>query len=345
MRLLPVPARFSLLPWRTRLAGAWARVPGLLLCGVIALAAAFIHHRWGGPPVLYALLLGMAFHEFSTAERQRPGVDFAAQGLLRLGIGLLGARIGADQVGALGGWSLALVALALGSTLIVVASLVRLAGQPWRVGWIAGGATAICGASAALAIAAIWPRDRDTESRTIAVVVCATALSTASMIGYPVVCGALALPPLVSALFLGGSIHDVAQVAVAGYALGPVTGDLAMVVKLTRVALLTAVVLLIASFSRSQGPRLHVPWFLVVFGVLMCLQSLHALPAPAGRALGELSQACLVTAAAALGMRTTLQLLRQAGWRIGAPMLLGSLWLAAITLGGGWWLHAGGPRP
>lgn len=321
-----------------------ALAPGLMLCAVIALAAAFIHLRWGGPPVLLALLVGMAFHEFSAADRQRPGVDFAAQGLLRLGIGLLGARITTEQVGALGGGVIGFIVLGVGSTMVVVAGLVRLAGHRWRVGLIAAGATAICGASAALAIAAIWPREHDTDARTVAIVVCATALSTVSMIGYPLLCSALALPPLVSGVFLGGSIHDVAQVAVAGYALGPTTGDMAVVVKLTRVALLTLVVVAIASVSRTQGPRWRLPWFLVLFGVLMCLQSVHALPQAAGQALGEFSQACLVTAAAALGMRSTVQLLRQAGWRLLGPMLVGSLWLAGLMLAGGWWLLAA-PAP
>jgi uncharacterized integral membrane protein (TIGR00698 family) len=341
--------------WRPGLRQARAWAPGLLLCGVIALAAAFIEMRLGGPRVLYALLLGMAFHEFSAARRQQPGVDLSARTLLRLGIGLLGAGMTLDQVSALGAPVAALIVLAVATTLALVAGCVRALRLPWRLGLIAGGATAICGAAAALAIAAALPRDRDIDAKTVAVVVCATTLSTLAMLLYPLLCTALALPPALAGLFLGGSIHDVAQVAVAGYALGAPVGETAVIVKLMRVALLTAVVLAIGvAASRRLPPAVDaapragaaplVPWFLQLFVACMLLQSLHALPQAATAALSALSQACLVMAAAAIGMRSTLSLLRQAGWRILLPMALGSVWLAALTLGGGWLLGVPGAR-
>jgi len=135
--------------------------------------------------MLFALIIGMAFHEFSAAPRQQPGVDLAAQTLLRLGIGLLGARITLGQLTALGAPSATLIVLAVASTLALVAAIVRLARLPWHVGLIAGGATAICGASAALAIAAVLPRDKQTEGHTVAIVVAATTLSTVAMLSYP----------------------------------------------------------------------------------------------------------------------------------------------------------------
>lgn len=359
--------------WRPLLRSGRDWLPGLLLCGVIALAAAFIEARLGGPRVLYALLIGMAFHEFSEAQRQRPGVDLSARTLLRLGIGLLGASMTLDQVAALGAPVAALIVLGVASTLLLVAACVRALSLPWRLGLIAGGATAICGAAAALAIAAALPRDRDIEAKTVAVVVCATTLSTVAMLLYPLLCTGLALPPTLAGLFLGGSIHDVAQVAVAGYALGTPVGETAVIVKLLRVGLLTAVVLGIGLVVSQQGraaggrttaaaagpstggtalasasaepPRTApplVPWFLQLFVACMLLRSLQALPAGAAVALSGLSQACLLMAAAAIGMRSSLGLLRQAGWRILLPMALGSVWLAAVMLGGGWALRASG---
>lgn len=347
----PSWSRFSQPPWRPTVSRLRALAPGVLLCCVIALAAAFIELRWGGSRMLFALLIGMAFHEFSAAPRQRPGVDFGAQTLLRVGIGLLGARITLSQLTALGAPSATLIVLAVASTLLLVAGTVRLTRLPWHVGLIAGGATAICGASAALAIAAVLPRDRQTEGHTVAIVVAATTLSTLAMLSYPLLCSALSLPAPLAGLFLGGSIHDVAQVAVAGYALGGATGDAAIVVKLMRVALLTVVVMLVAATWRRVSRRAcaedgalaaqasWMPWFMQLFVALMLLRSLGWLPDAAVGMASELSQACLVVAAAALGMRSTVGLLRQAGWRLLLPMLLGSLWLAGVTLGGGWLLQ------
>jgi uncharacterized integral membrane protein (TIGR00698 family) len=326
--------------------------PGLMLCVVIGMAAAFIEMRWGGPRVLYALLMGMAFHELSGTTRHGAGVSFSAQTLLRLGIGLLGARITLHQMASLGWPTVALILAAVASTIVCVALVVKGLGMPWRIGLIAGGATAICGASAALAIAAVVPRDRLTEQRTLAIVVCATTLSTMAMLGYPLLCHWLALRPDQSGLMLGGSIHDVAQVMVAGYTMGRDVGDIAIIVKLLRVSLLAVVVLSVSALLRwhqaaqpSQATSPHhgtmsatpswVPWFMQLFIGLAVLQSMQWLAPAISRMLSDLSQSCLAVSAAALGMRSSIGMLRQAGWRIMMPMLMGAVWLAAVVLCGG----------
>ena len=66
--------------------------PGLLIAIVVGLAAAWIADHYGGPVMLFALLLGMGFHFLSEDERCRPGIDLTARGVLRLGVGLLGLR-------------------------------------------------------------------------------------------------------------------------------------------------------------------------------------------------------------------------------------------------------------
>lgn len=331
--------------WPGLLSTSRALAPGLLLCMVIGMAAAYVEARWGGPRVLYALLMGMVFHELSHAPRQHAGVNFSAQTLLRLGIGLLGARITFHDMATLGWPTLVLVLLAVVSTMACVALTVKGLGMPWRIGLIAGGATAICGASAALAIAAIVPRDRLTEQRTLAIVVCATTLSTVAMLSYPLLCTWMALSPTMSGLVLGGSIHDVAQVVVAGYTMGQDVGDVAIIVKLLRVAMLALVVMGISMAlswrARTQAVDTQraspswMPWFMQLFVVLAFLQSMHWLPLVVGHGLSDLSQSCLAVAAAALGMRSSLGLLRQAGWRIMTPMFMGTLWLAGVVLGGG----------
>jgi uncharacterized membrane protein YadS len=166
---------------------------------------------------------------------------------------LLGVRITTTQIVALGWPTVAIVVAAVASTMAVAVLLGRRLGLPRTHSLLAGGAVAICGASAALAIAAVLPRDtKDGARTTLLVVVAVTLLSTVAMVLYPLLVRAFDLPPLLAGLFLGGTIHDVAQVVGAGYTVNPATGDAATVVKLFRVTLLSVVVAGIAYAYRAQ---------------------------------------------------------------------------------------------
>ena len=120
---------------------------------------------------------------------------------------------------------------------------------------LSGGAAAICGASAALAISAVLPRDKHHDRFTLMVVIAVTVLSTLAMVLYPLIARAMNLNPDLAGLFFGGTIHDVAQVVGAGYTLGPATGDIATIVKLFRVAMLAVVVLLVSMAFKAERER------------------------------------------------------------------------------------------
>ena len=321
-------------------------LPGSGLSALLALAATFVSTVQGGPQFLYALLFGVAFHYLSHDPTSKPGIEFSARTLLRFGVGLLGARITASQIAGLGWMTAAVVVLGVVTTIGFAMLLGRRLGMTAAQRVLSGGAVAICGASAALAISAVLPREKEGDRFTLMVVVTVTVLSTVAMIVYPLVARALHLPPELAGLFLGGTIHDVAQVVGAGYTLGQHTGDIATVVKLFRVAMLTVVVVTIAAaFKRSRAANEQaraesrapakqplVPWFLWLFVAMVVLSSLHAFTAPMQSALNDLSRACLVTAIAALGMKTSFMQLARAGWR---PMLLivaETVWLAAFVL-------------
>jgi uncharacterized integral membrane protein (TIGR00698 family) len=170
-----------------------------------------------------------------------------------IGRGLAGARITLEQLAALG-WSTALTVVAsVSSTVLLGITLARRLGLSNAQGLLSGGATAICGALAALAIAAVFPRSPEQERFTVLVVVTVTAFSTLAMLIYPLLAHALQLTPRQAGIFLGGSIHDVAQVVAAGYLLGAETGDTATVVKLFRVSLLTLVIIGAACAFRAHA--------------------------------------------------------------------------------------------
>jgi uncharacterized integral membrane protein (TIGR00698 family) len=214
---------------------------------------------------------------------------------------------------------------------------------------LSGGAVAICGASAALAISAVLPRTKESERFTLMVVVTVTVLSTVAMVAYPLIARALHLPPELAGLFLGGTIHDVAQVVGAGYMIDHPTGDYATIVKLFRVSMLAVVVVVVSSHvqDRARAGRTRdrrqrwqgrcqkqplVPWFLWVFVILVAINSLGFVPAEVGKGLSDVSRLCLVVAIAALGIKTSFQQLAEAGWRPFTLLLIETVWMAAFVL-------------
>lgn len=316
--------------------------PGLLVSLAIAMASAFIADHYGGPTLLYALLFGMAFHFLCEDGRCLPGIEFASRTLLRIGVALLGARITLDQIGSLGWESVAAAVFAVGATIFVGWISARLLGVRADFGVLTGGAVAICGASAALAISAVLPKHENSERDTLLTVVGVTGLSTVAMITYPIISKLLGLGPEQAGTFLGGTIHDVAQVVGAGYMISPVTGDIATVVKLLRVALLVPAVVMIAWLFRRQQSTLAggdqrrvpmVPGFLVAFMVLVAINSTGFVPQALAAGMSELSRCCLVVAIASLGVKTSLQKLASVGWRPIALLVGETLFLALLVLG------------
>jgi len=321
-------------------------LPGMIIAVLVALAATWLSEHYRAPVMLFALLLGIAVNFLSQDPRCRPGIDFASKTVLRIGVALLGMRITFGQVQSLGLGPLALTAVAVGMTIVVGWALARYARLEAQFGVLTGGAVAICGASAALAIAAVLPQGPAHERDTVMTVVAVTALSTIAMVLYPLIAHAVGFDAHTSGVFLGATIHDVAQVVGAGYSVSTDAGDTATIVKLFLVALLLPAVLVISLIFRpvtrdhaqaSRPPLL--PPFLVAFAVLVAMNSTgHVPPAVAG-GLQAASGWCLVTAIAALGVKTSLGDLAMVGWKpiaiiVAETVFVGLLVLAALALMG-----------
>lgn len=315
------------------------------MSALLGMAATFVSTMHGGPQLLYALFFGVALHHLSGEAKSKPGIEFCSRTLLRLGVGLLGARITAAQIAGLGWTTAAVVILGVASTIGMALVLGRRLGMTTPQSVLSGSAVAICGASAALAISSVLPRDKESDRFTLMVVVTVTVLSTIAMVVYPLIAKLLQLPPELAGLFLGGTIHDVAQVVGAGYTIDQHTGDVATVVKLFRVAMLTVVVVVVsAAFKRSReasdptseisGTRRQalVPWFLWLFIVMVAVNSLGFIAQPVQDSLNFVSRACLVVAIAALGMKTSFMQLARAGWRPMMLLVAETAWLAILVL-------------
>jgi uncharacterized integral membrane protein (TIGR00698 family) len=298
-------------------AAAAPLVPGLMLSATVAAAASFLGSHYGAPVMLFALLLGMAFNYLHTNEPWRAGVEFAATFILRLGVALLGIRIVLDdiaQIGLVGAALLSgLIALTI-ATGFVAAPLFR---RQWRFALLTGGAVAICGASAALAIAAVIPHNEKTERDTLFTVIAVTVLSTIAMVAYPLLFQAIGFSDLRQGLLIGATIHDVAQVVGAGFSISDPAGEMATIVKLFRVAMLPVALIAIVLILRLSGVEAArgsiplLPWFMLLFLALVVLGSVVDLPVVLVSQVDTVSRACLITAIAALGIKTSLKALTE----------------------------------
>ncbi|MCG8511407.1 MAG: putative sulfate exporter family transporter, partial [Rhodospirillales bacterium] len=277
--------------------------PGILVCFTIAAAARFLSDHYGAPQMLFALLLGLAFHFLAEERSCIPGIELTAKRILQIGVALLGMRITVDQVMGLGIDSVAWVAAGVLATILVGIVLARLFGRTSIFGLLTGGSVGICGASAALALSAVLPRNSNAERNTIFTVIAVTTLSTISMIVYPIIATSLGMSEHMAGLFLGGSIHDVAQVVGAGYTLSNEIGDISTVTKLFRVAMLVPVVFVLSLLFRNRGGRtgkLPVPVFVLFFCLFVAINSYAPLPEGLHDAMVNASRWCLVAAICAL---------------------------------------------
>jgi uncharacterized integral membrane protein (TIGR00698 family) len=318
----------------------WRRlVPGLLVAGIIALASQFVSEHYGAPAMLLALLFGIALNFLSEVDRVGPGIAFAAREVLRLGVALLGLRISFEMVADLGAPIVALVVGALLATIAFGLLAARVFGFRYRFAFLSAGSVAICGASAAMAIAAILPKDERSEERLVFTVVGVTVLSTVAMVLYPVLSAALGFDDRAAGIYIGATIHDVAQVVGAGFSVSDTAGETATLVKLLRVAMLAPIVLVAALVIRRMAEASEfggrrpplVPGFVLGFVALAALNSTVALPEAVTGVAAELSRWLLLTSIAAVGLKTVPRDVLKAGRAAMGLLVAETLFLAAVV--------------
>lgn len=312
--------------------------PGLFLCVTVAMAATFLSQHYGAPVMLFALLLGMAFNFIEPAGKMGPGVVFASKTVLRLGVALLGARITLGDMLVLGPAPIILALGGLVTTIGLAIMLARVAGRSISFGVLTGGSVGICGASAALALSSVLPQGKHgiSERDTIFTVVAVTALSTVAMVLYPIITDLFGFGDTKAGIFIGATVHDVAQVVGAGYSISPQAGDAATIVKLLRVAMLVPAVAVITLVmarlaSAGTGERARFPLFLIGFVLLVAINSVGIIPPAMATALGDASRWALVAAIAGLGMKTSLKSFFEVGPRALFMIVAETVWIALFA--------------
>ena len=323
---------------------------GVLLSSSVAVTAVTAAPLLAGvapiPAMVIALLIGIALHPVAHRPLFQPGIVFCLKVLLRWAVALLGLRIALGEIAALGSLTAVVVIVSMAVTLAAGFLLARAFALESGYGALAGAGTAVCGASATLATSIVLPDYKGKETDVAFVVVAVNALSTLAMVLYPLVCIWLGFDPRTTGVMLGATIHDVAQVVGAGYAVSETAGNTAVVVKLFRVFLMLPLVLFIGwLFARravaSAAAKIPIPVFALVFVGLCALNSIvAAFPAVAPAfaqlkaPLVEASTWGLLIAISALGLGTSLTAIAGLGWRHVATVIGTTLVILVMATAG-----------
>lgn len=304
--------------------------PGFFLSCLVAVLAVFgapyVARIATIPAMVLALIVGIVLNPIAVRPIFQSGLTFCAKQLLRWAVALLGLRISLGDIAALGVSTGVVVIISMAATIASGLLFGRMLRLNSAYGALAGAGTAVCGASATLATAAVLPEYRGKDADVVFVVIAVNALSTIAMVFYPPLAAGLGFDPHVTGIFLGATIHDVAQVVGAGYAVSDAVGNTAVIVKLFRVFLLLPVVLMLGWWFARAGAaataaRVPVPVFAFVFLALCVansiLPSTALAPVYSGARywLVEASTSGMLIAISALGLGTSFSSITSLGWR------------------------------
>ncbi|QEI09354.1 YeiH family putative sulfate export transporter [Pigmentiphaga aceris] len=330
--------------------------PGLALSAALACCAMWLGGSgWaqahGLSALTLAIIMGMVigntvFPRIATVST--PGINFSKQRLLRAGVVLYGLRLTMQDVGLVGLTGVAIDALVIGSTFMLSCWLgVRWLGMERKTAMLIGVGSAVCGAAAVMGAEPVVKARAEQVTVAISTVV---VFGTLSIFLYPLLFDLNAIWQFIPGgthgfgVYVGSTIHEVAQVVAAGRAIGPDAAGAAVIAKMVRVMMLAPFLILLSAWlardeAREGGDasgdgkrKMAIPWFAFGFVAVVLFNSLQVLPAAVVEVLLAIDTALLAMAMAALGLSTHLSAIRKAGMK---PLLLAACLFVWLVVGGG----------
>lgn len=324
------------------------RFPGLVLTAGLALCALSlagfeVFSRHGLGVLTLAILLGASVGNLWPGIAQGaalPGLKLAQTQCLRAGVALYGFNLSLQQIAQLGTSGVGIDALMVCSTL----------GLGWLVGrhvlgmdrtstLLTAAGSAICGAAAVVAtLPVLESRDRNSADKAAAAVATVVLFGTLAMLVYPALYAWLGGSRTDFGIFVGSTVHEVAQVVAIGSGLGDEAAHGAVIAKMIRVMLLVPFLLVASALWRrgeEEKAPITVPWFALMFVAFAAFNSTGILPEAVTALLRQTGQILLAIAMVALGLNITFAQMRSAGLK---PFLLGLI-LFAHLLCSGWWIN------
>lgn len=326
--------------------GLRTSLPGLLVVALITitsmLGAQSGLSRFGLSPLSLAILVGVVLgnlHHGLGHGQFQAGMRFSQKTLLRTGVALYGFNLSLQQVAHVG-------LRGIGVDLVVVCSTLllglyvgrRVLGMDRDAALLIATGSAICGAAAVVAtVPALKMPEEEGVNKTAAAVASVVLFGTLAMIVYPLLYTWFGGMHSFFGIYVGSTVHEVAQVVAVGNIIGHGVAADAIIVKMIRVTLLVPFLLIVSGFTArrsgaAQAGRISVPWFAVAFILCAAINSLPVMPPALSATLRIIATVLLTAAMAALGIDTTLRRLRQTGPR---AMLLGGILFAHLIIIGG----------
>lgn len=329
--------------------------PGLVICAVLAAAGMVLGQipwlqRHGFSALTLAIVMGMlvgntVYPRFSALTGA--GVSFSKQNLLRLGVVLYGLRLTVQDIGHVGITGVAIDALVLGSTFTLACFIgPRWLGLDRKTSMLIGVGSSICGAAAVMATEPVVRARAEQVTLAVATVV---GFGTLAIFLYPVLFDLNQHWHLIAGgdsgfgIYMGSTIHEVAQVVAAANSTGAQTASTAVIAKMVRVMMLAPFLIMLSAILMRGRMRLHapvhaqqksrlaVPWFAFGFIGVVLFNSLRMLPTAVVGAATAVDTVLLGMAMAALGLTTHLSDIRKAGLK---PLLLGLILFCWLIVGG-----------
>lgn len=325
-------------------------LPGLILCAIVTIFSIWA----GGKPgisglgfsaltlaIICGMIIGNTFypslHRFCDG-----GVLFSKQHLLRFGIILYGFRLTFSQIADVGITSVVIDILTLSSTFLLASWIgPKLFGLDKQTSWLIGAGSSICGAAAVLATEPVVKAQASKVTVAVATVV---IFGTISIFLYPymyLLIGHFFGSVENYGIYIGSTVHEVAQVVAAGHAVSPQSENTAVITKMIRVMMLAPFLMLLATRVKQLAEagkgeahqnKILIPWFAVFFILVAIFNSFHLLPVDLVNLLVILDNFLLAMAMTALGLTTHASTIKQAGMR---PLIMGLVLFIWLIVGGG----------
>ncbi len=323
-------------------------INGIIFVAIFAAAATMISNlefvkNLGISPLVVGIVIGIFYANTlrnKLPEPWEPGIVFSAKKILRFAIVFYGFRITFQQIAEVGmeGFLVSLIML-LSTFMIGTWAGIKLFRLDRDTSMLNASGASVCGAAAVLATEPVLKAESHKAAVAVSMVV---LFGTIAMFLYPALytSGILDMSAREFGIYVGGTVHEVAQVVAVGGAFGPEASDSAVIVKMTRVILIAPMLILLGIYlslmakrsgGESAGLTLVIPWFAVYFIGMAGVNSLGIVPVNVVGIINEIDTFLLTMAMTALGMETRFSKFKGLG--------MGPLYAAAIMFA---WLVVGG---
>jgi uncharacterized integral membrane protein (TIGR00698 family) len=289
-------------------------------------------------PMIVGIILGMLYANSlrnNLPDTWVPGIQFCSKRVLRIGIIFYGFRLTFQDVTAVGLPAILVDALIVATTIGVGMAVGRLLKMDRGITLLTSVGSSICGAAAVLGTESTI---RIKPYKTAVAVATVVIFGTLSMFLYPIAyrSGLIDLSPEAMGIFTGATVHEVAHVVGAGNAMGKAVADPAIIVKMIRVMMLVPVLFIIGYLvaraavngtGDSSRAKIAIPWFAVLFLVVIGFNSFDLLPEAVVGFINTLDTFLLTMAMTALGAETSIDKFRKAGAKPFVLALVLYVWL------------------